>query len=309
MRKCKITSYGYALPKTIYNISGQFRRRIQEEESQLSLMLEASHSALQKGNISIQELDCIVAASAVALQPIPCSAALLHEKLAPALDIPALDINTTCTSFLTALDLMSYLLDAKRYRRILIVAGDVASLALNPKQKESYELFADGAVAFVLEATDEEKGILNSLQKTWSEGAHATEIRGGLSSYHPKYYAETTKEEYMFDMKGKQVLSISLQKLPGMLEEFLSSSTLKRENIDMLIPHQASLAMPLMMQKLGFPEEKYINIVKDYGNMVSASTPFALIWALEQRKVKEGDLLLLLGTAAGLTTNMLLWRL
>ena len=309
MRKIKILSFGIALPKNTIKFKEQTRYRISRDETQLSLSVEACEKALANANINIKNIDCIVSASAVGIQPIPCSAALIHEKIAKGTDIPALDINTTCTSFITALDTMSYLVEAGRYKRILIVSGDVASLALNPKQKESFELFSDGIVACVIEKTDEEIGIVDSLQKTWTEGAHSTEIRGGLTNYHPKYFSEDTKEEYMFDMNGKNILALSLKEIPKMFEYFLKKNDIKISDIDMVIPHQASVAMPLIMQKLGFDKNKFIDEVKDFGNMVSASVPLTLAHALENKKIKKGDLIFLIGTAAGLTTNMMLIKL
>ena len=309
MRKVKILSFGIALPKNTIKFKEQTRYRISRDETQLSLSVEACEKALANANINIKNIDCIVSASAVGIQPIPCSAALIHEKIAKGTDIPALDINTTCTSFITALDTMSYLVEAGRYKRILIVSGDVASIALNPKQKESFELFSDGVVACVIEKTDEEIGIIDSLQKTWTEGAHSTEIRGGLTNYHPKYFSEDTKEEYMFDMNGKNILALSLKEIPKMFEEFLKKNNIKISDIDMVIPHQASVAMPLIMQKLGFDKNKFIDEVKDFGNMVSASVPLTLAHALENKKIKKGDLIFLIGTAAGLTTNMMLIKL
>ena len=309
MRKVKILSFGIALPKNTIKFKEQTRYRISRDETQLSLSVEACEKALANANINIKNIDCIVSASAVGIQPIPCSAALIHEKIAKGTDIPALDINTTCTSFITALDTMSYLVEAGRYKRILIVSGDVASIALNPEQKESFELFSDGVVACVIEKTDEEIGIIDSLQKTWTEGAHSTEIRGGLTNYHPKYFSEDTKEEYMFDMNGKNILALSLKEIPKMFEEFLKKNNIKISDIDMVIPHQASIAMPLIMQKLGFDKNKFIDEVKDFGNMVSASVPLTLAHALENKKIKKGDLIFLIGTAAGLTTNMMLIKL
>lgn len=309
MRKVKILSFGIALPKNTIKFKEQTRYRISRDETQLSLSVEACEKALANANINIKNIDCIVSASAVGIQPIPCSAALIHEKIAKGTDIPALDINTTCTSFITALDTMSYLVEAGRYKRILIVSGDVASIALNPKQKESFELFSDGVVACMIEKTDEEIGIIDSLQKTWTEGAHSTEIRGGLTNYHPKYFSEDTKEEYMFDMNGKNILALSLKEIPKMFEEFLKKNNIKISDIDMVIPHQASIAMPLIMQKLGFDKNKFIDEVKDFGNMVSASVPLTLAHALENKKFKKGDLIFLIGTAAGLTTNMMLIKL
>ena len=309
MRKIQFIGYGVELPKNTVNFKEQIRYRISGEEKQISLAVTACQKALKNANITINDIDCIVSASAVGIQPIPCMAALIHEKIAKGTSIPALDINTTCTSFITALDTMSYLLEAGRYKRVLIVSCDVASRALNPKQKESFQLFSDGAVAFIIEKTDKEVGIIDAIQKTWSEGAHSTEIRGGLSHFHPENYSESTKEEFMFDMNGKTILSLCMKVVPKMLKEFLENNNMKIADIDMVVPHQASVAMPIIMEKMGIPKNKYINEVKEFGNMVSASVPITLAHALEKQKIKNNDIILLVGTAAGLTTNMILMKI
>lgn len=309
MRKIQFKGYGIELPKNTVELKGQVRYRISEGESQISLAVSACEKALKNANITINDIDCIVSASAVGIQPIPCTAALIHEKIAKGTSIPALDINTTCTSFITALDTMSYLVEAGRYERVLIVSCDVASIALNPKQKESFQLFSDGAAAFVIEKTEKEIGVIDAIQKTWSEGAHSTEIRGGLSNFHPKNYSEMTKEEYMFDMNGKTVLSLSISKIPELMKNFLKNNGMKISDIDMIVPHQASIAMPLVMQKLGVEKDKFLNEVKEFGNMVSASVPMTLARGLENGKIKNSNTILLIGTAAGLTTNMMLIKL
>ena len=309
MRKIQFIGYGVELPKNTVNFKEQIRYRISGDEKQISLAVAACQKALKNANISINDIDCIVSASAVGIQPIPCMAALIHEKIAKGTSIPALDINTTCTSFITALDTMSYLLDSGRYKRVLIVSCDVASRALNPKQKESFQLFSDGAVAFIVEKTNKEVGVIDAMQRTWSEGAHSTEIRGGLSNFHPENYTESTKEEFMFDMNGKTILSLCIKKVPKMMKEFLENNNMKISDIDMVVPHQASVAMPLVMEKLGVPKGKYIDEVKEFGNMVSASVPMTLAHALEKQKIKNGDIILLIGTAAGLTTNIMLIKI
>ena len=309
MRRIQFKGYGIELPKNTAEFKGQIRYRISEGESQISLAVSACEKALKNANITINDIDCIVSASAVGIQPIPCTAALIHEKIAKGTSIPALDINTTCTSFITALDTMSYLVEAGRYERVLIVSCHVASKALNPKQKESFQLFSDGAAAFVIEKTEKEIGVIDAIQKTWSEGAHSTEIRGGLSNFHPKNYSEMTKEEYMFDMNGKTVLSLSISKIPELMKNFLKNNGMKVSDIDMTVPHQASVAMPLVMQKLGIEKDKFLDEVKEFGNMVSASVPITLVHGLENGRIKSGNTILLIGTAAGLTTNMMLIKL
>ena len=309
-RHLEIAGYGVCLPKNTVKFKDQTRYRVVEnEETQLDLAEVAIQRALEKANLKIEDIDCLVSASAVGVQPIPCTAALIHERVAKGLSIPAMDINTTCTSFISALSTMSHLIEAGEYRRVLIVSSEVGSLGLNPKQKESYELFSDGAAAFIFQSSDKDKGVIASLQRTWSEGAHDTEIRGGLTSYQPKEYSEETKTNFMFDMKGKKILLLSARVIPEMFQEFQEKSGISKDAVDYIIPHQASRALPLVMGKLGVDEDKYLNLVTDYGNMVSVAVPFGLAYALDHGYVKEGDTIFLMGTAAGMTVNMLALKL
>ena len=309
-RHVEIAGYGVCLPKNTVQFKDHTRYRVVEnEETQLDLAEAAIQAALENANLSMKDIDCLVSASAVGVQPIPCTAALIHERVAKGLSIPAMDINTTCTSFISALSTMSYLIEAGEYHRVLIVSSEVGSLGLNPKQKESYELFGDGAAAFIFQASNKDKGVIASLQRTWSEGAHDTEIRGGLTSYQPKEYSEETKTNFMFDMKGKKILLLSARVIPEMFQEFQEKSGISKDAVDYIIPHQASRALPLVMDKLGVSKDKYLNIVSEYGNMVSVAVPFGLAYALDHGYVKEGDTIFLMGTAAGMTVNMLSLKL
>ena len=309
-RHVEIAGYGVCLPKNTVQFKDHTRYRVVEnEETQLDLAEAAIQAALENANLSMKDIDCLVSASAVGVQPIPCTAALIHERVAKGLSIPAMDINTTCTSFISALSTMSYLIEAGEYHRVLIVSSEVGSLGLNPKQKESYELFGDGAAAFIFQASNKDKGVIASLQRTWSEGAHDTEIRGGLTSYQPKEYSEETKTNFMFDMKGKKILLLSARVIPEMFQEFQEKSGISKDAVDYIIPHQASRALPLVMDKLGVSKDKYLNIVSEYGNMVSVAVPFGLAYALDHGYVKEGDTIFLMGTAAGMTVNMLALKL
>lgn len=309
-RHVEIAGYGVCLPTHTVTFGNQTRYRVVEnEQTQLDLAEVAIRNALAKANLTMNDIDCLVSASAVGVQPIPCTAALIHERVAKGLSIPAMDINTTCTSFISALSTISYLIEDGEYDRVLIVSSEVGSLGLNPKQRESFELFSDGAAAFIFQKTAADKGVIAALQRTWSEGAHDTEIRGGLTSYQPKEYSDSTKENYLFDMKGRKILLLSARKIPAMLNEFNSKTDMELDDIDFIIPHQASLALPVVMEKLGIPENKYLDIVSDYGNMVSVSVPFGLSYSLDRGLVKEGDTIYLLGTAAGMTVNMLALKL
>ncbi len=109
-------------------------------------------------------------------------------------------------------------------------------------------------------------------------------------------------------MKGVKILRLCARKLPGFIEECLEEAGIRREEIRLVIPHQASKALGTIMPRLGFQEGTYVHRVPQYGNLVSASVPYALCEAIREGSVGRGDLILLMGTAAGLTVNFMLLR-
>ncbi len=308
IRKIKIIGCANALPNNKIKFGNQTRYRLSENQTILDLAEKAVQNALLDAELKISDIDCIIAGMATPLQAIPCNAALIHERVAFGTDIPAMDINTSCTSFISALDIAAYMTDSGKYHRILIVSGDTASAALNPDQRESFELFSDAVSAFIVSSCTEEKGVLFSTQKTWSEGAHDTEIRGGCGLMPSFMMTEENKTDYYFDMKGLRVLRLSAWRLPAFMRESLERAEITLDEIDIVIPHQASKALSFMMPKLKIPKEKYIDHVSEYGNMISASVPFILCNAIHKKHIRQSNTIMLIGTAAGLTANLMILK-
>ncbi len=310
MRKIKIIGHGVYLPENKIMFGDQTRYRVKEGVTQVDMAYEASKKAIESAGITIDDIDLIIHGGAVPAQLIPATATLLHEKLAKGKSIPAFDVNSSCSSFITAMDIASLYIEAGQYETVLLVGCDIASAGLNEKQKESYELFSDAAAAVIVTKSDSEKqGVEASLQRTFSDGAHATEIRAG-GTLHPGYiFKPEDHAEYLFDMQGKQALLTTARYLPSVFDEFFEKYNLTMDDIDLIIPHQASKALSMFMSRMKIPEGKYADRVSEYGNMVGASVPFMLSTLLSEGKIKEGDRVLLCGTAAGLTVNMLLLSL
>jgi len=300
-----IKGLGVALPKNYVEFESGRRYRISGEENHLDLLCKSAENALSNSGLTIDDMDVIIGACAVGLQPIPCTAALVHEVIAKDRKIPAFDINSTCTSFITALDVVGYQIQAGRYKHALIVSGDVGSIALNENERHSYELLGDGAVSAVI-SQSETSDILYATQITYSVGAHLTEISGGGTALPAYYYNGNNKEKYQFHMEGKSALVATAKLVGEVLNNIEKSSGFKLDDIDMIIPHQASSALGLIMRRLNVPENKYIDITKQYGNMVSASVPFALDYAIKSGRVRRGDIVMFLGSAAGLTINAMI---
>ena len=308
MRKVKIVGYGTYLPEGVVQFEDQTRYRCNNGERQAELGAYACEKALENAGLKIEDIDLIINANAGPAQLIPCTAALIHEIIAKGTDIPAFDVNSSCSGFITAFDIASLYIEAGMYNTVLLVAEEMASAGLNENQKESFELFSDAAAAVILKKTDEERGVVSSMIKTFSDGAHFTEIRAGGTN-HPGYiYKPEDRGEYLFDMKGKQILFVTTRYLPRVFKEFFEKNNITVDDIDLIIPHQASKALPMFMNRMKIPEGKYVNRVSEFGNMVSASVPVVLCKEMEEGHIKEGDTILLCASAAGLTVNMLLFK-
>ncbi|MFD6699236.1 MULTISPECIES: 3-oxoacyl-ACP synthase III family protein [unclassified Microbacterium] len=310
MRSCEIAGWGSVLPSRTVRFGESVRYRIEDDVSHLDMLANAALRAVDHAGLTTDDIDLVLGASAAGVQPIPCTAALVWERLTSAGHAAAFDVNSTCTSFVTALDIASRYLEGGDHQTVLVVAGDVASRFLNPRQQESFELFSDAAVAVVLRrATVPDRGVVASQQQTWPAHAHDTELRGGLSHSPAQQYAGADPADYLFDMDGRRALLGMMRVLPDFFERFLRRAGLGHDDIALWIPHQASAALGPMLDRIGVPEDRRVDEVEAFGNMVSASVPFMLTRALESGRVGAGDTVVLCGTAAGLTANALALRL
>lgn len=310
VKTLRIAGWGTWLPDRVVRFGTQTRYRIDDDVSQLDMLQTAAERALASAGLAPDDLDCVIAACAAGVQPIPCTAALVMERVAPGARAAAFDVNSTCTSFITALDVASRYLADGDHEHVLVVSGDVGSRFLDPAQRESHELFSDAAAAVVLTRGDHPgQGVLATLQQTWPAHAHDTELRGGLSRHPSSAYAGGDPADYLFDMDGRRALRGMLTVLPGFFERFWERSGLTIDDVDLVVPHQASGALGIAMRRLGMPVGSFVDAVAEYGNMVSASVPYTLARCLDDGRVGPGDTVVLCGTAAGLTANALALRL
>jgi 3-oxoacyl-[acyl-carrier-protein] synthase-3 len=327
-RSIKILSTGKYLPKKVVSghevdrvlglspgkseeMTGIAERRYVTDETASQMGAYALMDALERSGIRYEDLDAIISASGTAEQELPCTAALIQRALKrPGHPLPCFDINATCLSFVTAYDLASSLLETSRYRRIAIVSSEVASVGLNPKQHEAYALFGDGAAAVIVERTpdSETAGVIHANMNTFSEGADHCKIEGGGSKFHPRDYHQHP-DKFLFSMDGRKVFKLVLETVPEFFAKTMEDSGLTLEQIDLIIPHQASgSGMELVRRKLGIDRSKYMDILSTHGNMIAASIPLALHYALEQGRIQRGQKVMLLGTSAGMSIGSVIFE-
>lgn len=286
-------------------ISGVSKRHfVSVGENAAKLAAIACRNAVTAAGINIDAIDCLVAASGTMDQGLPNNSALIHRELNLPPNIPAFDINQCCLSFITAIDTLSCSIAMGKYQCVLVVAADIASCGLNWEHLKASAIFGDGAAAAVvgLPENNSQSQVLASANLTVSEGAELCLIPAGGSRFHPSRIQEAFAPLTLFHMDGKRIFKLASRYLPDFLDKLLEDANLKQEEIDWVIPHQAShLALSHLVKKLGFQRQKVVDIYAHYANQIAASIPTALDIAVRDGRIQRGNKILLIGTGAGLS--------
>jgi len=292
--------------------SGVRSRHVVHHETVIDMAAAAARQAIARAGVPATDIDCIIASGALAHQPIPTSAVLIQRALGlQTSGIPAFDVNATCLSFLAALDLAGALITAGRYRTILVTAADMPSHGTRPDDPEVRAMFGDGAAAALLKLSERpDQGVVALRMETYSEGAEACTLRAGGTGLSPHGDLKAFLRATWFEMDGPLAYRISARYMPAFFERLLAAAGVTLHDIDLVVPHQASAhALHLMRKRLGVPREKLVDLFAERGNQVSASIPSMLDHALASGRARKGDLILLIGTAAGITLGGAIIRL
>jgi 3-oxoacyl-[acyl-carrier-protein] synthase-3 len=266
---------------------------------------QAARMALDRAGLQPRDLDAVISVGGVLEQAIPCTAALVQRRLGlDQADTPAFDVNATCLGFLAALDLVAAAIAVGRYRRVLLVAGEVASAGLDWDDTDTAALFGDGGAAVIVEssAPGQESALLASHMQTFSEGTGYCQIRGGGTRMRQEDGLEAYLAATRFEMSGRQTYRLAAQKLPGFMQALFARAGVGVEQMQRLIPHQASAkALAHLQRALGLHEESLVRILQTHGNQMAASIPLALHHAIDSGQLRRGDLFAMVGSGAGLS--------
>jgi 3-oxoacyl-[acyl-carrier-protein] synthase-3 len=291
-------------PGSVEKKSGLLFRHFSTENETTSYMgAKAAFDAIKNAGIALTDIDVIISACGASEQLLPSTAVLIQKQLGlETSGIACFDINSTCLSFLTALDVASYLIAGGRYHRALIVSSDIPSAGINWSDMETCTIFGDGAAACVIEKSDDSSKILGAHLETHSVGSGFCQVQAGGTRIPP---SRPFDQKYgLFQMDGKKVFKLAKRLVMRTTEIVFKKTGLTIDDIDWVVPHQASLlAMHHMRKHLKIPKEKFADIYATHGNQMAASIPTALHYLIKSKKLKRGQLLYLLGTGAGISSG------
>ncbi|GHU17043.1 3-oxoacyl-[acyl-carrier-protein] synthase 3 [Alphaproteobacteria bacterium] len=239
----------------------------EEDETTSSLAVEASRKAMSMANVSPDDIDLIVVATASGDYTFPSTATVVQRELVVK-NAAAFDISAVCSGFIYALDVADSRLKLGKSKCALVIGAETFSRLLDWNDRSTCVLFGDGAGAVVLRGENSDKGILSSL--IYSDGTNVEHLKtsGGVS---------TTKTIGYVLMNGKEVFRAAIEKFNESLQALLSLNNMTIEDIDLLVPHQANVRIiEKLIASSGIEREKVLITIDKHANTSAASIPLAM---------------------------------
>lgn len=285
----------------IYSRTGIRERRFAaESEATSDLASAAALEALASGGVDPLSIDCIIVATSTPDMILPPTACMVQKNIG-AENAFAFDMNAVCSGFVFGVETADNFIRSGKYRRILVIGADAYSKILDFQDKTTCPLFGDGAGALLLEATDEERGILQTLIR--SDGCRWEMIQVPSSGSRKPITAETIEQrENTFKMAGRSVYTFATDVIPKVIEQLAAKAGISPCDLDHIIPHQAnSRIIDVISKKTGIEPERFLLNLGKYGNTAAASVALALDENLRNGTIKEGSLVLMMGFGGGLS--------
>jgi 3-oxoacyl-[acyl-carrier-protein] synthase-3 len=292
----------------------QERRYSDAEVGAADMGAAAAREALDRAGIRAADVDCVVFATLSPDFEMPASACVLQSRLGIG-GMPAFDVRNQCSGFLYGLAVSNAFIRSGRFERVLLVGAEVHStgIDLTTRGREVAVIFGDGAGAVVLvPEPSPQRGVLSTHLHAEGKYAEKLWIECAASRERPRLTAEMAfgdAPRVYPQMQGRYVFKHAVTRCTEVIQEALAANGYRPQDLALLIPHQANLRINQMVALgLELPEEKIVNNIQRYGNTTAASIPLALHEALEEGRIREGDLVCLAAFGAGFTWASALLR-
>ena len=269
---------------------------------------EAAKKLLAAKGLRPEEIDMIVVATVTPDMLFPATACLIQNLLG-ATKAWGFDLSAACSGFAYALTVGAQFVGAGSHKKVLVIGADVMTSILDFTDRATCVLFGDGAGAVLLEpATNDTEGIIDfSHDIDGSGGANLYMPAGG--SLHPPSCETVEKRMHYVHQEGQQVFKYAVKRQAELACQMLERNGISSRDLALVVPHQANLRIIRAMQeRLGVDHSKVLVNIDRYGNTTAATIPLGLVDAVEQKRLRKGDLVLLVAVGAGYTAGSVLMR-
>ncbi len=284
------------------------RRIVEEGVAASHLATKAAQQLLAQTNVHPEEIDLIVVATVTPDMMFPATACLVQERLG-AKHAWGFDLSAACAGFVYALTVGAQFVGAGTHKKALVIGSDVMTSILNFQDRATCVLFGDGAGAVLVEpATSPAEGIIDFYNDVDGSGGCYLYMPGG-GSLRPPSHETVDKKMHYVHQEGAQVFKYAVRRMAEVACHLLERNGFSSRDLALVVPHQANLRIIRAMQeRLGVDDSKVLVNIDRYGNTTAATIPLGLRDAIEQGRVRKGDLVLLIAVGAGYTTGGMLLR-
>lgn len=272
------------------------------------LAVEAVKNLLASHPFNLQQVDLIVVGTVTPDMMYPSTACLVQHKLGIE-NTWGFDVSAGCSGFLYALNTGVKFVESGQYKKVLVIGADVNSSMTDFTDRAVCIIFGDGAGAVLLEpAEDGEDGVIDHVAQIEGMGGQYLFMPGG-GSLNPASHETVDQKMHYIHQDGRQVFKYAVKKMAEMTERILEKNKLTGKDVDCFIAHQANLRIiTATADRLGMPMEKVIVNIDRYGNTTAGTIPIAMRTAIEEGKLKKGDMVLIAAVGAGFTSGATLLR-
>src|SRR5271165_2040841 len=269
---------------------------------------EAAKKLLEAKGVSPDEIEMIVVATVTPDMLFPSTACLIQDRLG-ASNAWGFDLSAACSGFIYALTTGAQFVGAGTHKKVLVIGSDVMTSILDFNDRATCVLFGDGAGAVLVEpATSADEGIIDFVNDVDGSGGCNLYMPGG-GSLNPPSHETVDKRMHYVHQEGQQVFKYAVRRMSELACQLLERNGLTSRDLALVVPHQANLRIIRAMQeRLGVADSKILINIDHFGNTTAATIPLGLMDALDQKRIRKGDLVLLISVGAGYTTGAILMR-
>jgi 3-oxoacyl-[acyl-carrier-protein] synthase III len=269
---------------------------------------EAARKLLAARGVNPEEIDMIVVASVTPDMFFPATACLIQDHLG-AKNAWGFDLSAACSGFVYALTVGAQFVGSGSHKKVLVIGSDVMTSILDFTDRATCVLFGDGAGAVLVEpATSDKEGILDFAHDVDGSGGCNLYMPGG-GSLHPASQETLEKRMHYVHQEGAQVFKYAVRRMSELAVEMLERNGFTTKDLALVVPHQANLRIIRGMQeRLGVDDSKVMINIDHFGNTTAGTIPLGMMEAVEQGRLRKGDLVLLIAVGAGYTTGAVLMR-
>ena len=288
--------------------TGIRQRHVVEKGTPTSVIAAlAAQDALRRRGIAADEVDLIVVATVTPDMLFPATACLVQERIG-AKKAWGFDVSAACSGFVYALTVGAQFVVSGAHRKVLVIGADVMTSILDYTDRTTCVLFGDAAGAVLLEPREDGTGIFDYAHEVDGSGAPYLNMPAG-GSLCPASHETVDKRLHAIKQQGQHVFKYAVRKFADQSEKILLRNDLTGTDVDLFVAHQANIRIIEAAQhRMGLPESKVVKNIDRYGNTTAATIPLALGTALDEKRLKTGDLVLLAAVGAGFTVGTVLLR-